>query len=301
MKSLVIKVFTKIKHYAELVMFSHTIFSLPFAIFAYLLATDGQIELSILAWSIVALFGARNGANSWNRIADYHIDFANERTASRHLQTKKVSMNEAKIITVICYVIYIFAASQISFTCLILSPIPLLMFTIYPYTKRFTNYCHVFLGLSCAMAILGAWIAADGLFFRINDSVLSVELVPIILFSSIVLWNAGFDTIYGTQDYEHDTKNNIHSIAVKFGVKNALLIAKSLHGTMMLLLLSLVLFADTLSTIYIIGLFFASIIFIFEHKIVDVNNRIIMKIASYRLNQLISLTICIFGIIDIYI
>ncbi len=295
--------FTKIKHYGELVMFSHTIFSLPFAIFAYLLATNGKIDGVILFWAIIALFGARNGANAWNRIADYHIDLANERTASRHLQTKKVSMKEAWIITIICYVIYLFAAFKISLICLILSPIPLVMFTIYPYTKRFTNYCHVFLGLSCAMAIFGAWIAASGLFFSLDfqTGTMTIELIPVILFTAIVLWNAGFDTIYGTQDYEHDIKHNIHSIAAKFGVKNALNIAKLLHVAMMLLLLSLVIISSSLSYIYVIGLILASFVFVLEHKIIDVHNRLLMKIASYRLNQVISLTICLFGIIDIYI
>ncbi len=295
--------FSKLKHYGELVMFSHTIFSLPFAIFAYLLATNGEIELNVLLWAIVALFGARNGANAWNRIADYHIDLANSRTANRHLQTKKVSLKEAWIITIVCYVIYILAASQINLMCLILSPIPIIFFTIYPYTKRFTIFCHVFLGFSCSMAILGAWIAAKGLFFSIdfNTGIMSIEMIPVILFIAILLWNAGFDTIYGTQDYDHDIKHNIKSMAVGFGVSGALLIAKLLHGVMMLCMFSLVILSPNLGIIYIIGLCIASVVYIIEHNVVDTNNQIIMKLASYKLNQVISLTICLFGILDIYL
>lgn len=295
--------YTKIKYYGELVMFSHTIFSLPFAVFTYLLATDGQIDIQVLLWAIVALFGARNGANAWNRIADYHIDLVNERTKTRHLQTKKVSLREAWVLTVVCYIIYFIAAAQISLTCLILAPIPLALFTIYPYTKRFTNYCHIVLGISCAMAILGAWIAAQGLFFKIDFdyAAITIELVPVILFIAILFWNAGFDTIYGTQDYEHDIKHNIHSIAVGFGVKGALLIAKLFHLIMMLCMVTIAFLSPTLGTIYLIGLGIASVIFIFEHNLVDVNNRVIMKLASYKLNQLISITICLFGIIDIYL
>lgn len=295
--------FSKIKHYGELVMFSHTIFSLPFAIFAYLLATDGAVDVRVLLWAIVALFGARNGANAWNRIADYHIDLANARTANRHLQTKKVSLKEAWIITVVCYIIYILAASQISYICFVLSPIPIVFFTIYPYTKRFTIFCHVFLGFSCAMAILGAWIAASGLFFNfdLTAGTFTFELIPVILFIAILLWNAGFDTIYGTQDYEHDVAHNIKSMAVGFGVKGALLIAKLLHLTMMLLMLSLALFSPSLGIIYVIGLVIASVVFIIEHNVVDTKNHLIMKLASYKLNQVISLTICFFGILDIYL
>ncbi len=283
-------------------MFSHTIFSLPFAIFAYLLATDGAIDLNVLTWAIVALFGARNGANAWNRIADYHIDLANARTANRHLQTKTVSLKEAWIITIICYVIYIFAASQISFICFVLSPIPIVLFTIYPYTKRFTIFCHVFLGFSCAMAILGAWIAASGLFFTVDfkTATVSFEMIPVILFVAILLWNAGFDTIYGTQDYKHDVEHGIKSMAVGFGVDGALLIAKLFHLAMMLCMFSLVILSPSLGIIYLIGLLIASVVFVIEHNVVDVHNQLLMKLASYKLNQVISLTICIFGIIDIY-
>lgn len=295
--------FSKLKHYGELVMFSHTIFSLPFAIFAYLLATSGKIDVQVLLWAIVALFGARNGANAWNRIADYHIDLANARTANRHLQTKTVSLKEAWIITIVCYIIYILAASQISLICFILSPIPIILFTIYPYTKRFTIFCHVFLGFCCSMAIFGAWIAAKGLFFSVDlgTGTMSFELIPVILFVAIMLWNAGFDTIYGTQDYEHDVKHNIKSMAVGFGVDGALLIAKLLHLAMMGCMLSITFLDPNLGIIYVLGLGLAAIVFIIEHNVVDTNNQLVMKLASYKLNQVISLTICFFGIIDIYL
>lgn len=295
--------FSKLKHYGELVMFSHTIFSLPFAIFAYLLATGGTIDPSVLLWAIVALFGARNGANAWNRIADYKIDLANERTADRHLQTQTVSMREAWIITGVCYFIYMVAAYMISLECFLLAPIPLILFTIYPYTKRFTNYCHVVLGISCAMAVLGAWIAASGLFFSFDlaNGTFTFELIPVLLFTAILLWNAGFDTIYGTQDYNHDIEHGIHSIAVGFGVDGALLIAKLFHLAMVVCMFIIGLISPELNILYFIGLLIASSIFIFEHNVVDVHNRVLMKLASYKLNQVISLTICFFGILDVYL
>lgn len=284
-------------------MFSHTIFSLPFAIFTYLLATDGQIDMSTLGWAIIAVFGGRNGANAWNRIADYQIDMANERTADRHLQTNKVSIKEAWLITICCYIIYLVAAYQISLICFVLAPIPLILFTIYPYTKRFTNYCHVFLGMACGMAVLGAWIAAKGLFFNVDlvNGTITFELIPVIMFIAILLWNAGFDTIYGTQDYEHDIQNNIHSIPVGFGVDRALLIAKLFHLGMMMCMFAIGILTPELNIIYYIGLIIAGLVFIVEHNVVDVHNQLLMKLASYKLNQVISLTICTFGIIDIYI
>lgn len=284
-------------------MFSHTIFSLPFVIFSYLLATNGQIEFSILLWACIALFGARNGANAWNRIADYQIDLENVRTANRHLQTNKVSIKEGYFIVFCCYFIYFLAAWFISPICFVLAPIPLVLFTIYPYTKRFTNLCHLFLGLCCSLGILGAWIAGKGLFFTINLSlgVVSVEIVPLVLAIAILLWNAGFDTIYGCQDFEHDRSHNIHSIPATFGIQTGLRIAMLFHLGMIILLLSLAFVSPMLSTIYVIGIIIATLILIIEHRLVDVNNKILMKIASYRLNQVISLTICFFAIVDIYL
>ncbi len=289
----------KIKYYGELVMFSHTIFSLPFAILAYLLATKGVIDIKVLTLSIIALFGARNGANAWNRIADYHIDMANKRTANRHLQTKKVSLKEAYLLTVIFYLIYFASAYFISKICFILSPIPIILFTIYPYTKRFTYLCHLYLGFCCAMAIFGAWIAGSGLFFSFNP--FFIELTPILLFIAILLWNAGFDTIYGTQDYEHDVEHNIFSLASKFGVKKALLLAKVFHLIMILLLLAIAFINPLLSYIYLMGVLIASFILVIEHNVVDIKNEKLMKLASYKLNQVISITICLFAIIDIYL
>ncbi len=301
--------YNKVKYYGELVMFSHTIFSLPFAVFSFLLATGGDVNLRVLILSIVCLFGGRNGANAWNRIADYKIDLANERTANRHLQTKKVSIREAVILMIVFYSIYFISAYFISPICFYLSPIPVVLFTIYPYTKRFTFLCHLFLGFCCAIAIPAAWIAASGHIveycgitssFRIYNQY-CLDLTPVIMFLAIMMWNAGFDTIYGTQDYEHDVKHNIFSLASKFGVKNALLLAKIFHLIMILLLVLIIFISPYLSYIYFIGLVIGSVILIIEHNVVDIKNPRLMKLASYKLNQVISITICLLGILDIYL
>ncbi len=297
----------KVKYYGELVMFSHTIFSLPFAIFAYLLAVDGQVNIRILALAIICLFGGRNGANAWNRIADYKIDLVNQRTANRHLQTGKVSMVEAYIMMMIFYCIYFVAAYFISPICFILSPIPVILFTIYPFTKRFTFLCHLFLGFCCALAIPAAYIAGGNLLLDVCTNLEGINLfgncinlTPIIMFLAIMLWNAGFDTIYGTQDYNHDIEHNIFSLASRFGVEKALIFAKLFHLLMMCLLSLLIFINPNLSLIYGIGLLLGGVVLIVEHNVVDIKNEALMKLASYKLNQVISITICLFGIIDIY-
>ncbi len=292
----------KFKNYFNLVMFSHTLFSLPFALIAMVLATRGVPDYNVLFWGIIALIGARTGANAFNRIADRHIDKENPRTNHRHLPQNQVSLFEAYIITIGSYLIYFIAAYKINELCFKLAIIPIVLFTIYPYTKRFTNLCHLFLGFCCAMGVFGGWIAVTNHLFSIAiiDNILffDIDIIPVILFSAVLFWNAGFDIIYATQDLEHDQNHNLHSIPATFGLQASRGIAFGFHFIMMVLLFSLVIFYP-FTYIYIIGLMLASILLIMEHKIIDVNNKVLMRIASYRLNQVISITIFIAVIWDV--
>ncbi|MGL4589223.1 MAG: UbiA-like polyprenyltransferase [Mycoplasmatales bacterium] len=298
-------VFTKLKHYGELVMFSHTLFSLPFALLTMIIAANGFPQLHILIWGIVALVGARTGANAWNRIADAEIDLANPRTAHRHLPQKIVANWEVLALTVFSYLIYFFAAFQINNLALILSPIPIVLFTIYPYTKRFTWLCHFFLGFCCALAVFGSWIAIENHLFDLTliDGQLgfSIELIPTLLFIAVLLWNAGFDIIYGSQDIEHDRQVGLFSIPQTFGLKYGLLISKVAHLLMICLLAVVIVITPSLGSVATVGLIIATILLIIEHSKIDVHNRIIMKLVSYRLNQIISVTIFIFYSWDVFI
>ncbi|QVK17936.1 putative 4-hydroxybenzoate polyprenyltransferase [Mycoplasmatota bacterium] len=294
--------------YGEMVMFSHTLFSLPFALITMFIAANGLPEIKIIIYGLIALVGARTGANAFNRYADRLIDAKNPRTESRHISSGQIKSMESILVTILSYLVYFYAASQINEICFYLSPIPILFFTIYPYTKRFTSYCHLFLGIACAFAVLGAWMAVTNeLFFitfnskTIPIAFVDINIIPIILFVAVALWNAGFDTIYGTQDITFDRENKIYSIPAKFGLEKALLIAKIFHLLMILLLLSLVFVVPQLSLIYLIGIFISSILLLFEHKIVNPHNSILMKLASYKLNQLISISIFTFTCLDIFL
>jgi len=299
---LVKKTYKKIILYGEMVMFSHTLFSLPFALITMFIAAKGLPSRDIIIYGIIALIGARTGANAFNRYADRFIDAKNPRTATRHIPTGKLKSIEAVLVTLISYVVYFYAAYQINDLAFRLAIIPIIFFTIYPYTKRFTNYCHIVLGIACAFAVLGAWIAVKGvIFYPTLNQTIKMNIIPIILFVAVALWNAGFDTIYGTQDIQFDRDNNIYSIPAKFGLKKALLIAKAFHVIMIIMLISLVYFVDALSYMYLIGILISMILFLFEHRIVKPHNPILMKIASYKLNQLISISIFTFTCIDIFL
>ncbi|MBQ6819707.1 MAG: UbiA family prenyltransferase [Clostridium sp.] len=284
--------FTSIKNkvldYGTLVMFSHTIFSLSFALISMLLAGNNRLSLSTIFWILIAFLSARTGANALNRVIDAEIDARNPRTATRQLPQGLMNKNEILIFVLICFVIMVFAAYKLNTICLILSPIALFLMTIYSYTKRFTWACHLVLGITSAAAPVGAWLAVTG----------KISLLPLVMGAANTLWVAGFDIIYGAQDYEFDTANGIHSIPARFGVKNALIISRAFHIIALICLFLVGSLTSELGVIYYIGLAIISILFIIQHKMVSPDNLKNVKVASYNVNQVISIVFLITGFID---
>jgi len=283
-------VLKKLKSYGELVMFSHTLFSLPFALISMIWAADGLPSAATIFWILIALIGARNGANALNRIVDKDIDIKNPRTANRHIPKGLVKDYEALLIVIFCFFIFILAAYELNPLCFMLSPVALFLFIIYSYTKRFTWVCHIILGITCAGAPVGSWLAVTGNF----------ALTPLILGAVVTFWVAGFDIIYATQDIEFDRKNSLFSIPAKFGLKGALCISSIFHFITILLLISLY-FIMNRGWIYLSGIFISAILLILEHYIVSPTNKKKMKIASYNINQVVSVCIFIFTMLDFFI
>ena len=280
----------KLKTYGELVMFSHTLFSLPFALISMFLAADGLPKWQVVFWILVALFSGRNGANALNRYVDFAYDAKNPRTSARHIPSGKVKPKEALWITAFCYIVFVFSAYMINSICFILSPVALILFTLYSYTKRFTWLCHIILGITCAGAPIGAWLAVTG----------SLTLIPLIIASIVALWVSGFDIIYGTQDIDFDRAVGLFSIPARFGFSGALWIARVLHLGMWCLLLSLF-FLTILSYFYLVAVIISGFLLILEHYIVDPNHRVKMNIASYHINQIISVLLLAATIVDIFL
>lgn len=288
-ENLILKGYKKMKTYSELVMFSHTLFSLPFALIAMLLASNGLPNNKVIFWILMALFAGRNGANSLNRFVDATIDAKNPRTQNRHIPAGKVNRQEALYITIICYIIFVLAAAMLNPLCLMLSPVALILFTLYSYTKRFTWLCHMILGVTCAGAPVGAWLAVTG----------SFDIIPLILAVVVTLWVAGFDIIYGTQDIDFDRAEGLFSIPARFGFIGALWISRAFHAMMWLLLGSLY-FLTPLSNIYLIGVFLSGPLLLFEHYLVDPSHQSKMNFASYHMNQIISVLLLSVTVIDIF-
>jgi len=283
-------VLKKLKSYGELVMFSHTLFSLPFALIGMIWAAQGLPRAVTILWILIALIGARNGANALNRIVDKDFDKKNPRTANRHMPKGEVKNYEAWGIVLLCFSIFILAAYMLNPLCFMLSPVALFLFIIYSYTKRFTWLCHLVLGVTCGGAPVGAWLAVTGEF----------ALAPIVLGAVVTLWIAGFDIIYATQDIEFDREIGLFSIPAKFGLKGSLYISSLFHFIMILLLISLYFIMQT-GWIYLLGIFISSILLTLEHYIVSPSNEKTMKIASYNINKVVSVLIFIFTMLDFII
>ncbi|GGH81704.1 4-hydroxybenzoate octaprenyltransferase [Saccharibacillus endophyticus] len=271
-------------------MFSHTLFSLPFAIISIVWAAGGVPSWRVILWSLIALVAARNGANAFNRLADREFDAANPRTAHRHLPQKLLGVREVWIFVVVNYAIFIVAAGMLNMLCLILSPVAIFLISSYSYTKRFTWLSHLYLGFTIASAPIGAWFAVTG----------SFAFTPFVLGTIVMLWIGGFDILYGTQDIDFDRKQGLHSIPSAFGLKPALYISRFLHAVMVGLLLFLFVFRD-LGWLYLIGIVLAAFLLMLEHGIVKPHNRRLMKIASYNLNQVVSMLILLFAMLDYFL
>lgn len=271
-------------------MFSHTIFSLSFALISMLLAARGLPEIRVIFWIIVCFMGARTGANAINRVIDAKIDARNPRTADRQLPKGEMRSGEVIVFTSVCFLVMLFGAYKLNWLCLVLSPAALFLLIIYSYCKRFTYLCHLVLGVTCACAPVGAWLAVTGQF----------SFLPLVMGAANTLWVAGFDIIYGCQDYDFDTRNGLHSIPVRFGVMGALRIAALFHLVTLVCLLFIGLLVPQFGWIYYLGIGVIGALFITEYRLVSPTNLTNVNIASYSVNQLVSVTLLVFGLLDVF-
>jgi 4-hydroxybenzoate polyprenyltransferase len=280
-------VFERMKRYGELVMISHSLFSLPFGLIAMIWASDGSPQMRTMFWILIALFSARLGANSYNRIADRFIDAKNKRTADRHLATGVVKISEAYVITFLCFILLAVSAYQLNWLCFVLLPFAIALVTLYSYTKRFTWLCHHILGAACACAPVGAWIAVTG----------QIELTPLILGAGVCFYVGGFDILYAMQDMEFDRQERLYSIPARFGLKKATVIAMVSHVVAISFLLSLY-FVLHLGIFYLMSVVLAAILLGFEHVSIDRENKMKMIFAVYGINQIISAEFFLLSITD---
>ena len=264
--------------YGRMIRFSHSVFALPFALTsAALAAREGGISLRQILWIVVAMVSARSAAMGFNRLVDHAIDAKNPRTAGRELPKGIVTRAEAWVFVVVSAAGLVLAAAMLNPLCLMLSPLALAIVLGYSYTKRFTAASHLFLGLSLAVAPVGAWLAIRGRF----------EAPPLVLAAAVLLWVAGFDTLYACQDVEFDRGEGLRSLPASVGVPRALVLARVMHvGTVLLLVL---LFRMVpLHPVYLAGVAGVAAILAWEHSLVRPTD-LSQVMRAFNLNGWVSL------------
>jgi 4-hydroxybenzoate polyprenyltransferase len=276
-----------IRLYLRMIKISHSIFALPFALTAAVIAAGGVPSVYKLFWIVVAMVGARSGAMGLNRFIDRKIDALNPRTRNRELPSGKIKPVEALIFSTISLALLVFAAYMLNPLCFKLSPLAIAIVAGYSFTKRFTWGAHFVLGLALSLAPLGAWIAVRGTF----------ELAALPLVLAVLFWLPGFDILYALMDVEFDRKHGIYSIPARFGISRSLMLARFLHLlSWSFLIMNGLLFE--LGTIYWIGLLIAGVLFVYEHALVRADDLSRLNMAFLNMNGYISVTIFVFTLGD---
>jgi 4-hydroxybenzoate polyprenyltransferase len=264
--------------YGRMIRFSHSVFALPFALASVALAAQGGgVTGKQVFWIVLAMVSARSAAMGFNRLADQGIDARNPRTASRELPRGVLSRGEVWVFVSVSVALFVLAAARLNTLCLVLSPVALAIVLGYSYTKRLTAASHLVLGLSLAAAPVGAWLAIRGRF----------EAVPLALGLAVVLWVAGFDTIYACQDVEFDRREGLRSIPVSLGVARALAVARALHGAAVVALAGLFWLAP-LHGLYLAGLAAVAALLAYEHTLVRPDD-LSRVMQAFNLNGWVSL------------
>ena len=309
-----------LEKWADFVKLSHTVFALPFAIAATVLAARAAhgeqagvtaLKLGWPGWQLaglilLAMITARTCAMAFNRIVDRKFDAANPRTKNRHLPAGKISLGSAWALCLLSGALFVGAAYGIDWvrvgdhsqlTCLILSPVALVFILGYSLTKRFTDFTHVFLGIALGLAPLGAWLAVHGS-LNFGGPIKFSAAVPVLLSVIVVLWLIGFDIIYAIQDFEFDRDHKLHSIVVRWGPDNALNASLFVHFAMLALLVAFGL-AAAFKLAYWIGLLIISVCVIVEHWIARRRGLDWVQKAFFNLNAIISIVFMIMVITEV--
>ena len=278
--------------YGRMIKFSHSVFALPYAFVAIILSYSfypHAFTWQKFLWITIAMVSARSTAMGFNRLVDRNMDAKNPRTKERALPRGEISLLSTYLFVFIFSVIFVFSASRLNNLAFALSPLALLIINGYSYTKRFTRYTHLLLGLGLGLAPLGAWIAVVGKF----------DLLPVILAAAVMFWVAGFDIIYSCQDYQFDMENQVYSIPVGFGIAKALQIARLFHILAAFFFVGVGI-AGGQNWIYFSGLSLIFILMVYQHGIVSEKDLTRVDMAFFNLNGIISLLYLIVIIISNY-
>jgi 4-hydroxybenzoate polyprenyltransferase len=280
---------TKIKKFFTMVDFGHSLFGLPFAYLGAFLAIKGMPAVMQLLWITIAMVSARSAALCLNRLIDRKLDRANPRTTGWVMATGELPVTGVWLLVFIFFALLYYAAGQLNPLCVKLAPLAVLVLWVYSYTKRFTWWCHLLLGMAVGIGPVGGWIAITG----------SFDWQPLVLWLAVAFWIAGFDAMYACQDIEFDRANHLYSIPARFGEAGALLFSAVFHFlTVVLLFLNGIVL--TLGIWYYMGVVFTALLLLYEHIIVSPGNLSRVNFASFKINHYVGLIILLMALVDIF-
>jgi len=261
-----------------MIKISHSVFALPFALAAMALAMreEGGWSWRTFSWVVFCAVMARTAAMAQNRLVDSKLDAENPRTAARAIPARRVSKPFVLALVIVAAGLFVFGAGMLNRACLQLSPVVLFVLLLYPYTKRFSALCHVWLGVALGLAPLGAWVAVRGTLDGLST--------PLALGIAVTLWTAGFDGIYACQDFEADRRQRLHSIPARFGVAGALRVSIALHVACIALFAWLGFWNAHLGWLYGAGVGVGAMVLWQEHKMVSPDDLSRLGAAFLNLN-----------------
>ncbi|HZE81363.1 MAG TPA: UbiA-like polyprenyltransferase [Candidatus Polarisedimenticolia bacterium] len=280
--------FTNIKTTLEMIKWEHSIFALPFALSAAMLAAGGMPTGAKLGWIVLCMVSARSAAMAFNRIADAGIDAANPRTAMRAIPAGTLSPRFATVFVLVACVLFVLGAAELNRATLYLSPVALAVVLLYSYTKRFTRWSHLVLGFALGIAPAAAWIAVRG----------SLDPRILLLTAAVTFWVGGFDVLYACQDIEFDCANSLNSIPQAMGVPKALIVARTLHILMLGLLIALVVVFG-LGKLAIVGVVVVAALLAYEHSLVASDDLSKLNAAFFTMNGVIAVVFFVFVAADL--
>src|SRR6478672_3379903 len=266
-----------------MIKWEHSIFALPFALCAAMLAAGGMPTAAKLGWIVLCMVSARSAAMAFNRVADARIDAANPRTAMRAIPAGILSQRFAMIFVIVACALFVLGAAELDRATLYLSPLALAVVLLYSYTKRFTRWSHLVLGFALGIAPAAAWIAVRG----------SLDPRILLLTAAVTFWVGGFDVLYACQDYEFDRQAGLHSIPRYFGIRRALWIARVFHVLMLVLLVGLIA-AFGLGKLAVVGVVVVALLLAYEHSLVSPRDLSKLNAAFFTMNGVISVVFLIF-------
>ena len=273
--------------YARLVKIEHTVFALPFAYVGAFLAVGKSPSAHDLVWITLAMVGARSLAMALNRLVDAGIDARNPRTAGREIPSGQLSVAQVAVFCAAALALFLVAVFQLAPKTHYLWPIPVAMFVVYPYLKRFTWLCHLWLGAADGLAPVGAWVAITN----------HLPWQSWVLGAAVSLWVAGFDFFYALFDVDVDRAEGLHSVATRFGVRGAFAAARIAHLATVACLVAAG-FGLHVGVLYWLGVVAVAGLLAYEHLLVHPADLRRLDAAFFTMNGVISVVFAVFVIVD---